>query len=152
MNELKDILNNNLITWIRHDESCKNCKKFNIELATLDRSNCEFNITNYGNYHVVYNRTLNEMYGCFSISIFDKKIRKYNSNIIDKYEIIDEDTFIDSVKPGSVFSYHKSMECSDVMDRLTKKSYIQKFIVDMGNSNYYVIENSIQNRTKPAKY
>lgn len=91
------------------------------------------------------------MYGYFWISISDRKIRTYNPNRIDKYEVIDEDTFIDSVKPGSVFSHHKSMKCNDIIGRLIEKSYIHKFIVNMGNTNYYVIENCVQNRTKPAK-
>lgn len=45
MNELKDILNNNLITWIHHDCVLRSCKRFSIKLAMLDCSNCEFNVT-----------------------------------------------------------------------------------------------------------
>jgi len=138
--ELKKIINSNLITYIGYNCHCKNCNKIKSKLINID--NCEI-INYYINGFRIYNNKLIGEYGLFRISHDE---HYYRSSKYRFYSEISEKEFFDSIKVGSLLDVFKS--ASSIIDKIKKKFYQVNLIQIIDDYHYYLIERPTL--TKPA--
>jgi len=139
--ELKKIINSNLITYIGYNCHCKNCNKIKSKLINID--NCEI-INYYINGFRIYNNKLMEEYELFRIS-HDKHY--YRSTKYHFYSEISEKEFFDSIKVGSLLKIIGPKNI--IIDKIKEKFYQVNLIQIIDISHYYLIERPTL--TKPAK-
>ena len=132
--ELRNIINSNLITYFRYDLNCKNCTEI---------KNWLINIDNYSGFRI-YNFKLIEEYGLFLISPDGNYHRLKDMNT---WTTMNEEEFFDSIKIGSLLQMNESMiyKIDKIAEKFCKANLVQ--IVD--NFHYYLIEKLTM--TKPAR-
>ena len=139
--ELRKIINSNLITDIRYDLNCKNCSEIKSKLINID----DYEITNsYYNDLRIYNNKLMEEYGLFWISNSGRYYLLQKNYI---YSEISEKVFFDSIKVGSLLNISKS--ASSTIDKIKEKFYKVNLVQIIYKDHYYLIERPTL--TKPAR-
>jgi len=140
--ELRKIINSNLLTYVRHDQNCKNCT--NIKKKLIDFDNYE--IIDYGDSFRIYNIELIKEHGLFAVYCDDLYYRKIN---INNWTRMDEKEFFDSIKVGSLLRITESS--IDIIDKIKEKFYennVTQIKIILG-FHYYLIESPTL--TKPAR-
>jgi len=139
--ELRKIINFNLITYVRYDFNCKNCNKIKNELIDIDN----YEITYYYICLRIYNNKLMEEYGLFWISDNGRYFKVKNNNNCTK---ISEKEFFNLIKVGSVISEMRD-QASDKINKIKEKFYQVNLIQIVNGVHYYLIERPTL--TKPAR-
>jgi len=137
--ELRQIINSNLITDIRYDFNCKKCVEIKNEL--IDMNN--YNISNFDFGLRIYNNELIKKYGLFVNIIYTYYRIKNNGN----FKRISEKSFFDSIRVGSLLQIYESE--TYVINKIKKKFHEVNFIQTVDNFHYYLVERPTL--TKPAR-
>ena len=138
--ELINIINSNLVTWVKYDLNCKNCAEIKNKLINI--GNYVIN-NNYHFYLRIYNIKLIEKCGFFMKNFHTYcRMKKINS-----WTNISEKEFFDSIKVGSLLETLGAMRST--IDKIRGKFYEVNLVQTIGYTHYYLIESPIM--TKPAR-
>ena len=141
--ELRKIINSNLITFVRYNSYCKNC--VNVIISELiNIYECSKNY--YYSHYVLHVRNIKliEERGLFRISY------KRNYYVFEKnypYLEINEKQFFNSIKIGSLLEIIGPKNI--IIDKIKEKFYQVNLIKIIYCSHYYIIERPTM--TKPAR-
>jgi len=138
--ELRQIINSNLITYVGYNFNCKNCANIQNELIDIDN----YIIENYARSLLVHNIKLVEEYGVFSIYYSDYYHRMINVN---NWTNISKKEFFNSIKAGSLLQIIGSE--NTIIDKIKEKFYKVSPVQFVHYNRYYLIERPTL--TKPAR-
>jgi len=145
--KLEQIINSNLVTYIRDDSNCKIFARIKNELIDIDNHkivDCYIGFC-------IYNIKLIEEHGLFGISsgYYYRFKKNYSQSEISKKE------FFDSIKVGSLLETEESSldteeSVSIIIDKIKEKFYkVSLILIVENNLHYYLIESPTL--TKPAR-